>query len=39
VRRRAGAPLAVTVNGVPLAPGTQLNPQREGLASASQAPR
>ena len=39
VRRRANAPLAVTVNGVPLASGTQINPQREGLASASQAPR
>jgi hypothetical protein len=39
VRRRAGAPLAVPVNGVPLASGTQLNPQREGLASASQEPR
>ena len=32
VRRRAGAPLAVTVNGVALASGTQINPQREGLA-------
>jgi|GEM_PF-2068994 hypothetical protein len=39
VRRRANAPLAVTVNGVTLASGTQINPQREGLASASQAPR
>jgi hypothetical protein len=38
VRRRADAPLAVTVNGVPLASGTHINPQREGLASASQEP-
>ena len=39
VRRRADAPLAVTANGVPLASGTHINPQREGLASASKAPR
>ena len=38
VRRRADAPLAVTVNGVPLVSGTHINPQREGLASASKAP-
>ncbi|MFZ8930795.1 MAG: hypothetical protein ACO2ZC_06065 [Pseudomonadales bacterium] len=38
VRRRADAPLAVTVNGVLLASGTHINPQREGLASASQEP-
>jgi hypothetical protein len=39
VRRRAGTPLAVTVNGVPLASGTQLNPQREGLGDAPGKPR
>ena len=39
VRRRAGAPLVVTVNGVPLASGTQLNPQREGLGDGPTNPR
>jgi hypothetical protein len=33
VRRRADAPLAVTVNGAPLTSGTKLNPQREELAA------